>query len=158
MPGARAFPLKCFVGLTVAGGEITVVGYARQSVTLAYCADGVTIANTAAVSWPHATARWGVIDGAPLFDAVTSGTELGSPVATGRQLAVEQYDTVNISPSGIVVADVLAPRGYGAGGFGTFGYGTYRILTGTVALNRGFDQQHVCASGAWAPGPFSRAA
>jgi hypothetical protein len=144
------------IGLSVAGAEITIAGYARQPATLAYAADGVTLANTETIAWPAATAAWGVIDGVLLFDA--TGASLGPPLTVAAPVAIGQYDQARIPAGGIVVTEVTLPRGYGTGGFGTSVYGAYQGLAGTAVVERIWDDRHVCAPGTWTPGPFSYAA
>ena len=153
------FPLACFIGLTVGGAEVTVSGYTRQPVTLAYCSDGVTIANVAAVSWPHATASWGTVDGVGVWDATTGGVLLASPPAVAP-VTIAAYDIARVPAAGVTASYDPIPRPFGTGAFGTHSWGTLGMALNGVAVmvERGFDQQHVCAPGVWAPGPFSRAA
>jgi hypothetical protein len=159
MAGTLTFPLSCFVGLAVAGAEVTAPGYVRQAAVMEYCEDGVTIANLASLQWQHATQPWGTIDTVQLWAALTAGELLGSlpPVAP---VSIGQYDIARIPASGLAVTYDTVSRPYGTGGFGTFGYGTARVFnTAGVVLGRGFDQTSpVCIPGTWAPGPFSLAA
>ena len=154
------FPFACFVGLTVAGAEVPVAGYTRQPVTLAVSVDGATIANLAAVAWTAARAVWGVVDGVTLWDAASGGTMLSVAPAV-PPVTIGQYDSARIPPAGLALTYTAVVRGFGTMGFGTWGFGTGgNLLNGiAVLIERGFDnQQHVCAPGTWAPGPFSVAA
>jgi hypothetical protein len=158
MPGTLTFPLACFVGLAVAGTEVTAAGYVRQPCTLALCGDGITYANTASLQWQHAAQPWGALDTVQIWDTAVGGARLGllTPLAA---VTIAQYDIARIPASGLAVTYDKASRPYGTGRFGTFAYGTMRAFTATsVLLERGFDQQHVCSPGTWAPGPFSLAA
>jgi hypothetical protein len=180
MAAALTFPLRCFVGLTVGGVEVTVAGYVRQPCILAVCEDGITYANTASQQWQHATQSWRTIDTVQLWDAATGGNLLGS-VSTFTPLLINQYDIARIPASGLTVAYTKINRPYGTDTFGTFGFGTLRAfggnqyaprpygsglyssgvyggyLTGAL-LERAFDQQDACIPGTWAPGPFALAA
>lgn len=122
---AATFPLSCFVGLAVAGVEVTVTGYARRPATLAYCADGFTIANTASLQWPHATAPWGTIDTVLLYDTATAGTQIAVLPALAP-IEIRMYDIARIPASGIAMASVPIARPYGTGPFGVSYYGAYR--------------------------------
>jgi hypothetical protein len=159
MAGTLYFPLDCFVGLAVAGTEVGVTGYVRQPVTLAYCEDGVTIANTASLQWQHAMYTWGVIDTVQLWVALSAGPLLGSltPLAP---IEIRQYDIARIPASGLAVTYDTISRPYGTGSHGTYGYGTSPLFTTvTVVLERAFEQQqNLCSPGTWAPGPFALAA
>jgi hypothetical protein len=181
MPGLVSFPLACFVGLAVSGTEVTVAGYVRQPCTLELAADGTTYANTVSQQWQHATADWGTIDEAQLWDAPTGGKLLGW-VSAFTPLTVRQYDIARIPASGLTASYIKISRPFGTGNYGTFGFGTARAFRGNVYkqrpygsglygsnlyggyligayLERAFDQQqHLCAPGTWAPGPFSLAA
>lgn len=95
---AQAFtpPATIYVGLftvapTDAGGgtEVSGGGYARQAVTLSAASGGAT-SNSATITFPQATANWGTVVAAGLFDAVTAGNLLAwnnltqsKPVNTG---------------------------------------------------------------------------
>ena len=154
-----AFPFACFAGLTVAGAEVPVAGYMRQPVTLAVSVDGATIANIAAVAWTAARAAWGTVDGVTLWDAMSGGTML-SVAPAAPPVTIGQYDSARIPPAGMALTYTAVVRGFGTLGFGTWGFGTGgNLLNGiAVLIERGFDNQHVCAPGTWAPGPFSVAA
>ena len=160
MAGTVTFPLSCFVGLAVAGTEVTADGYVRQPIVLATAADGFTVSNLASVQWQHATQPWGIINTVQLWVAAIAGELLGS-VPTIAPVNISQYDIARIPASGLALTYDTVSRGYGTGGYGTFSYGTARVfntVTGGVLLERAFDQQHACAPGVWTPGPFSLAA
>ena len=175
------FPLSCWVGLAVAGAEVAVAGYVRQAVTLDYCVDGVTLSNTASLQWQHATQSWGSITTVQIWDSASGGTLLGSVPPNAQSVLIDMYDIARIPASGFSLAYVKVARPYGVRSFGTGPFGTYRVfqaasftirpygsglfgtnIYGALAagcdLQRDFDQQHVCAPGTWAPGPFSMAA
>lgn len=178
---ALTFPLNCFVGLAVAGVEVTVAGYVRQPATIVVCADGVTYANTASQQWQHATQSWGTIDTVQLWDAPSGGNLLAS-LPPQTPVLFNQYDIARIPACGLSMTWAKANRPFGTGKFGTFSYGRTATLVaggwvpiafGTglygvglyggyaigVLLERAFDQQtHICEPGTWAPGPFSLAA
>ena len=73
-----ARPTSWFIGLFTAapgeaggGTEVSGNGYARQSATLTVA--GNQASNSVAVEFPAATASWGTITHAAVFDASTSG-------------------------------------------------------------------------------------
>jgi len=154
------FPLPCFVGLAVGSVEVAVPGYVRQAAVLAYCEDGVTVANTDSLQWQHATASWGVIDTVQIWTAATAGNQVVVLPAVPAPLEIRQYDIARIPASGITATSTRVWRPYGTGAFGTLKFGgSSEVLTAlTAVLERAFDHQHVCAPGTWAPGPFSLAA
>lgn len=51
------------------GTEVTGGGYVRQNITFGSAASNGQISNTAAISFPVATANWGTINGAGIFDS-----------------------------------------------------------------------------------------
>lgn len=57
------------------GTEVSGGGYARQQVTFGAPTDGV-VSNTADINFPVATADWGTITHAAIFDAATGGNML----------------------------------------------------------------------------------
>jgi hypothetical protein len=122
---ALSFPLTCWLGLLDVGtiNEITQPSYARQPATLAYCADGVTIANLAAVQWRAAGEDWGNVDAVDVWDAPTAGTLLVSLLTT-EVLAVPKYAIARIPPAGLQMVQIPALRGFGTGRFGTGGFAT----------------------------------
>lgn len=155
------FPLACFTSLAVSGAEVAVAGYARRPTTLAYTADGVTVANTTSLQWPYATASWGTLDTVALYDAPTGGKRL-AVLAAVMPIEIRQYDAARIPAAGIVLIYVAVTRPYGAAGFGVDAFGFSRGLwpaTAAVPIERVFgQQQHVCVPGIWAPGPCALAA
>lgn len=57
------------------GVEVNTGGYARQPITWTVSGSGPSVASNAAlVQFPTATADWGTVVGAGIFDALTGGT------------------------------------------------------------------------------------
>ncbi len=74
-------PATLYVGLftsnpgeTGSGSEVSGGSYARQ--TIAFTVTGSQASNTAAVEFPTATASWGTITYAAIYDAVSGGNLL----------------------------------------------------------------------------------
>jgi hypothetical protein len=122
-----AFPLACFTGLAVGGVEVAIAGYARWPTVLAYTADGVTVANTASLQWPYATASWGVLDTVLIYDAPTGGNQL-AVLAAITPIEIRQYDAARIPAAGIVLSYLAAARPYGAAKYGRDAFGFSRSL------------------------------
>jgi hypothetical protein len=186
MPGTITFPLACFVALEVNRQEITTRGYTRLLTTLTYAADPSLVSNPTSLQWQHATADWGTIDHVSFWSTPLAGQRIGTlPVlALVEPVTILMYDIARIPAGGIVVNsnNPLSNRPFGRGRWGTYAFGTYAAFgavpvgfgiggfgqdgyaavgdarPGWVVLERNFDQQHVCAPGIWAPGPFSKAA
>ena len=83
--GATAYtaPTTLYVGLVTSdpgeggtGTEVSGGSYARQTVT--FTVSGNLASNTAAVEFPTASASWGTITYAAVYDAATGGNLLGS--------------------------------------------------------------------------------
>ena len=77
-----AAPTTVYVGLHTAdptdagsGAEVTGGAYARQAVTFGAPTDGAG-SNSAAVTFPQATANWGTITHFGIWDAATAGNLL----------------------------------------------------------------------------------
>jgi len=75
--------------------EVTGGAYARQALTLAAPASGVS-SNSANVTFPVATADWGTVTHVAIYDAVTGGNCLqvialssSQAINTGNQLAFD---------------------------------------------------------------------
>jgi hypothetical protein len=187
MPGTITFPLDCFVALEVGQQEITVSGYTRLPITLTYSVDPVLVSNPTSLQWQHATADWGTIDHVSFWSTQLAGQRIGTlPVlAVTDPVTIVMYDIARIPAGGIVVEtnNLISNRPFGRGRWGTYAFGTYAAFgpvpigfgiggfgqdgyaavgdarPGWVVLERAFDvQQHVCAPGVWAPGPFAKAA
>jgi hypothetical protein len=62
------------------GTEVSGGSYARQTIT--FTVTGAQALNTAAVEFPTATASWGTITYAAVYDAVSSGNLLASGALT----------------------------------------------------------------------------
>jgi hypothetical protein len=80
--GSATRPTAWHVGLFTAapgeaggGTEVSGGSYARQSAT--FTVSGNLATNSAAIEWPAATASWGTISHAAVFDASTGGNMLG---------------------------------------------------------------------------------
>jgi hypothetical protein len=84
---AYTAPATLYVGLftsdpgeTGSGTEVSGGSYARQ--TIAFTVTGSQASNTAAVEFPTATASWGTITYAAIYDAVSGGNLLASGALT----------------------------------------------------------------------------
>lgn len=68
------------------GTEVSGGSYARQTAT--FTVTGANAANTAAIEFPTATASWGTITYAAVYDAASGGNLLGSGgLATSKAIA-----------------------------------------------------------------------
>lgn len=82
--GAVTRPTTWYVGLhtsansdSAAGTEVTGGAYARQAITFTRSGTNPTqVANSANVEFPTATANWGTISEAAVYDALTVGNRL----------------------------------------------------------------------------------
>jgi len=102
-------PSTVYVGLytaapTDAGGGTEVSGgsYARQAVTLAAASNGAT-QNSADITFPTATADWGTIVAAGLFDASTAGNLLAWNNLTASK-TVNNGDTFKITAGSLTIS------------------------------------------------------
>lgn len=84
---AYTAPATLYVGLftsdpgeTGSGTEVSGGSYARQ--TIAFTVTGAQASNTAAVEFPTATASWGTITYAAIYDALSGGNLLASGALT----------------------------------------------------------------------------
>lgn len=101
-------PATVYVGLyttapTDAGGGTEVSGgsYARQAVTFGAASSGST-SNTADITFPEATANWGTIVAAGLFDASTAGNLLAWNNVT-TQKTINAGDTARIKAGSLTL-------------------------------------------------------
>ena len=94
--------LRLFTGVTDAeagtGTEVSATGtaYAAQAITFGAPSNGV-ITNSAAVTFPAATASWGTVTHAGIFDAATSGNALSTIKALSSSVAVTTPDVFEIA-------------------------------------------------------------
>ena len=102
-------PATVYVGLytaapTDAGGGTEVSGgsYARQAVTLAAASNGAT-QNSADITFPTATADWGTIVAAGLFDAASAGNLLAWNNLTASK-TVNSGDTFKITAGSLTIS------------------------------------------------------
>jgi hypothetical protein len=102
-------PSTVYVGLytvapTDAGGGTEVSGgsYARQAVTLAAASAGAT-QNSSDITFPTATADWGTIVAAGLFDASTAGNLLAWNNLTASK-TVNSGDTFKITAGSLTIS------------------------------------------------------
>jgi hypothetical protein len=102
-------PSTVYVGLytaapTDAGGGTEVSGgsYARQAVTLAAASAGAT-QNSADITFPTATADWGTIVAAGLFDAASAGNLLAWNNLTASK-TVNNGDTFKIAAGSLTIS------------------------------------------------------
>jgi hypothetical protein len=161
-----SIPFDAFVGLVLAntGTEVTFPGYAREAATFAWCADGVTIANTLTLEWDKAQAEWGGVSSVQVWDSPAGGGVMfGATFPTSDPGPVHQYAIPRIQAGALAMQEAWLPvRGYGTGPFGTGHYVTgltLRLVSAGVPLEITFDSStHVCEPGTWAPGPFKAAA
>lgn len=84
---AYTAPATLYVGLFTTdpgeagtGTEVSGGSYARQ--TIAFTVTGAQASNTAAVEFPTATASWGTITYAAIYDALSGGNLLASGALT----------------------------------------------------------------------------
>jgi len=107
---AYTAPSTLYVGLftaapTDAGGGTEVSGgsYARQSMAFTVSGSSPTqAANTSAVEWPTATASWGTIVAAAVFDASSSGNMLAWADLTNNK-TISSGDVFRFPASSFVV-------------------------------------------------------
>lgn len=101
--GTAAFtpPTAVYVALRAGGAEVSGGGYARQRVVFSPAAAKVA-SNTANVTFPRATANWGVITGLSLFTAQTGGSEIVRVNLTSS-VDVNVNDTAVIPVGALVV-------------------------------------------------------
>ena len=103
-------PTSWFVALyTVAPGEggggteVSGGSYARQSVTFTVSGTAPTqAANSTAVEFPTATANWGTVVAAAIFDASTSGNMLAYADLTTSK-TIDSGDVLRFNASTLVV-------------------------------------------------------
>jgi hypothetical protein len=83
------------------GTELSGNGYSRTAVTFGAPSDGVTT-NSADVTFPTATASWGVVSHIGLYDASTSGNLLfHTPLDTSK--TIDKDDIFKISSGNLSV-------------------------------------------------------
>jgi hypothetical protein len=87
---AYSAPATLYVGLftsnpgeTGSGTEVSGGSYARQ--TIAFTVTASQASNTAAVEFPTATASWGTVSHAAIFDAVSGGNMLAYGALTASK-------------------------------------------------------------------------
>lgn len=84
-------PTEAGTGAEVSGGS-----YARQSAT--FSVSGDTATNTANIEFPTATASWGTVSHAAVYDALTGGSIIAyAPLTTSK--AIDTGDILRI-PAG----------------------------------------------------------
>lgn len=95
--GTPTRPTAWYVGLFTdepteagTGTEIAVAGYARMPITLTVTGD--TASNSASIEFAAATATWGSITHAAVFDSLSGGTM----IASGALTAAKTIDTGDI--------------------------------------------------------------
>lgn len=81
--GSPTRPTAWYIGLfttapteTGGGTELSGSGYVRRSAT--FTVSGDTASNSAAIEFPEATASWGTITHAAVFDALSGGNMIAS--------------------------------------------------------------------------------
>jgi hypothetical protein len=154
------YPFDCWMGLAVAGSEVTGAGYRRRPAHFEDIGDGVTGANAASVQWPACGGAWGLIDTVNLYDALTGGSVICTGAATSA-VQGNMYDELRVSAGTYAVA--LTPYGLmmAGGGIGSpydvggYGVGPYETLSLTVLLLRTFGTVALCGNqpGDWLPTP-----
>lgn len=88
-----------YVALSAGGvAEISGGGYARQAISMAAFADKSS-SNSAQINFPIATADWGTITHAALYDAATAGNGLTGWTALTTSQTVYAWDQLQI-PAG----------------------------------------------------------
>lgn len=82
------------------GTEVSGGSYARQTAT--FTVSGATATNTAAVEFPTATASWGTITYAAVYDAVSGGNLLASGALTASK-TISSGDVFRIPASNLSI-------------------------------------------------------
>jgi hypothetical protein len=180
MAASITCPFNCWMGLQVAGVEVSGVGYVRRPATFVETAEAGFAANAASVQWPACGSDWGLVDTVNLYDALTGGNLLCTEQATSV-VRGNPYDVLRVSASGYQVYNApIPPRGFGTltwgvgryatnhslvppnSGLGSpydvggYGVGPYEMEDWRVLLLRTFGTVALCGNqpGVWAPGPF----
>lgn len=78
--GTFTKPSTLYLALTVSGTEVSGNGYVRKLVTFDISAGTATL--HADTDYPVATGSWGTVDGAAVYDALTSGNKLANGTLT----------------------------------------------------------------------------
>lgn len=97
--GAMTMPAALFVALFTTsptmpagtgGVEVTGGAYARQAITFGVTGSGPAVGNNSAlVTFPTATAAWGTIVGAGLYDAATAGNLIDAgPLTSSKTIGI----------------------------------------------------------------------
>jgi hypothetical protein len=178
MASSFSFPFDCWMGLQVAGFEVSGAGYTRRPAHYVDIGDGLA-ANAFTVEWGACGTDWGWVDTVNLYDALTGGDLVGTGLVT-TPLYAARYDELRVPAGGYQVYSAVRPIGFGTLGFGTGKYATFHYLTppgsglgspyGTepygagpyealevpVLLLRTFGTVALCGGkpSTWAPGPF----
>jgi hypothetical protein len=173
------YPFNCFMGLQVAGAEVSGAGYVRRPATFEETAEANIGANVASVQWPACGSDWGAIDTVNLYDALTGGHLIGTELTTAI-VQTQLYDILRVQAGGYAVYNATRPLGFGtltwgvgkyatwhyltplSAGIGSpydvgpYGAGPYEMQEQTVLLLRTFGTVALCGGnpGIWAPGPF----
>jgi len=105
-------PATVYVGLATSSfaddnsgtGEISTTGtaYARQAATFAAAASG-SCSTSATITWPTATANWGVISHFGVFDASTAGNLLYHGALTASK-TINNGDTFEITSGNLTIS------------------------------------------------------
>jgi hypothetical protein len=84
------------------GTEVSGGSYARQTAT--FTVSGAIASNTAAIEFPTATASWGTVTYAAVYDAVSGGNLLGSGgLATSKAIATGDVLRIPVSSLNITL-------------------------------------------------------
>lgn len=78
------------------GTEVTGGSYARTAITFGAPSPAGTISNSAAVTFPTATAGWGTVTHFAVFDASSGGNQLGW-AALGTSKTIASSDTAEFA-------------------------------------------------------------
>ncbi len=87
---------------TGGGTEVATGSYARQAITFGAPSPAGTIANSATITFPTATASWGTVTHFAIFDAVTTGNMLmHSPLNVSK--TIDTDDTAEFAVGALTV-------------------------------------------------------
>jgi hypothetical protein len=85
-----------------AGSEVSAGGYARQSASFG-SASGLSVDNDAEIEFGPATASWGTVDYAALYDASSNGNLLVSGALSSSK-TIESDDKLNFAVGNLSVS------------------------------------------------------
>jgi hypothetical protein len=110
-----AYPLaatgSAYIGLRVAGTEVSAAGYARQAVSKAAGswaapsgAGTRSISNAALISFGPAGANWGTVDEVAVYDASTAGNVLYTAALVASK-AINSSDSAEFAIGALTISE-----------------------------------------------------